>query len=307
MNNENQFAALAERHSHAIEVYRKIYAAEHPAPQRKIYAANNTWERIALTLLVAAAVVVSASHTVPVFVKGTGDVVGIAAFIMMELGLVFLKYKATHESFEKHPDKPHDVSEVTHNTVKLTFVILLVANVYYTLGSVGLSHSVIDLLAAFAIGISAPTLAYVCGGVLAVETVKTQLRQRALDREYTQEMADYNDSFLKWWQARRTKVVNMTVEKDAPSLSNGISNGIPLENAPPPSLPSASTLNHRKAPDAMKRVREYFAETPTAHSEDPLKIAAQLGVGKSTVYNYLKADKARASNGNGAHGSEAKE
>lgn len=57
------------------------------------------------------------------------------------------------------------------------------------------------------------------------------------------------------------------------------------------SIPRQSTLGHTKQPDATEKVKAYLLEFPEAINMKPLELASMLGVGKSTVYNVIKAMK----------------
>lgn len=67
------------------------------------------------------------------------------------------------------------------------------------------------------------------------------------------------------------------------------SNGIPSEiRVEVPQLPAKSTLGHSKAPDAKKKVTEYYEANPDALELNPRDVAKILEVGKSTVYAVRK-------------------
>src|SRR3990167_469017 len=77
-------------------------------------------------------------------------------------------------------------------------------------------------------------------------------------------------------------------EKES-NRSKRASNGNPSEiRVEVPALPAKSTLGHSKAPDATRRVREYYEDNPDALEENPKQVAKRLEVGKSTVYAIRK-------------------
>lgn len=283
----DQFEDRMQRELQIMGQYRTYYEARNPIPERQFYATDNRLIYVALTALVIASVIVSAYHTVPIFVGSELNlitvIVGLAVFTMVELGIVSLTYINIKKAYEMNAGKHADVLKWLRGGLGLVFVVGIGANVYSTTRDAGFTSPVVDLLIRIIVGLSAPVTAFVCGEVLAMTGVDGQAKQRELDREYAVKMIEYQDEFLKAWDARKNKWVGaVSVSKD-PSISvPNVSNGNSIGNA---ALPASTTLGHKKAPDASERVRKYYAENPEALELSPIEVSQLLGIGKSTVYN----------------------
>ncbi len=276
-----------QRELEIMQQYRVYYEARNPMPVREVYAADNRLIYIALTALVIASVIVSAYHTIPIFVGEDLTIitfiVGLAVFTMVELGIVSLTYINIKKAYELNANKHADVLKWLRAGLGLVFIVGVGANVYSTTRDAGFTAPVIDLAIRIVVGLSAPVTAFVCGEVLAMTGVDGQAKQRLLDTEHAVKLVEYQEEFLKAWDARKSKwvgAVRVSIEPQH-SIPN-VSNGIPLESH---ALPSASTIGHKKAPDAAERVRKYYLEHPEALELSPLDVSQVLGVGKSTVYN----------------------
>lgn len=276
-----------QRELEIMQQYRVYYEARNPLPAREVYAADNRLIYVALTALVIASVIVSAYHTIPIFVGEELTIitfiVGLAVFTMVELGIVSLTYINIKKAYELNANKHADVLKWLRAGLGLVFIVGIGANVYSTTRDAGFTAPVIDLAIRIIVGLSAPVTAFVCGEVLAMTGVDGQAKQRELDTAYTVKLVEYQEEFLKAWDARKSKWVGTVRVSNEPQHSiPSVSNGIPLENRV---LPSASTIGHKKAPDAAERVRKYYSENPEALELSPLEVSQLLGVGKSTVYN----------------------
>lgn len=282
-----QFDDRMERELRVMQQYRVYYEARNPLPKRQVYVSNNRLIYAVVSALVIASVIVSAYHTIPIFVGEELTVitfiVGLAVFTMVELAVVSLTYINIKKSYELNPQKHRDVLKWLRAGLGLVFAVAVGANVYSTTRAVGFISGEVDLAISILVGLSAPVMAFVSGEVLAMTTVDGQHQQRQMDNDFDVKMVEYQDAFLKAWDARKNKMVGaVTVSKDAsnsiPNLSIGNSIGTPA-------LPSNSTVGHRKAPDAAERVRKYYTENPEALELSPLEVSQLLGIGKSTVYN----------------------
>lgn len=282
-----QFEDRMQRELQVMQQYRTYYEARNPLPERQVFTADNRLIYVVLTMMVIASVIVSAYHTIPIFVGNELTIitfiVGLAVFTMVELGIVSFTYINIKKSYELNPQKHGDVLKWLRVGLGLVFVVGVGANVYSTTKEAGFTSPAVDLIIRVIVGLSAPVTAFVSGEVLAMTTVDGQFKQRELDRAYDVKMVEYQDEFLKAWDARKNKWVgSIIVSKEAQNSIPSPSNGIPLENR---ALPSASTVGHTKAPDASERVRKYYEENPQALELSPLEVSRILGIGKSTVYN----------------------
>jgi hypothetical protein len=279
-----QFDELAVRHNAAMAAFKTMHEARHPLPVKEQISRDvvSLIIVIALTIVMVAAVIVSSSRTIDEF---GGGAIGITAFVMVEGGIMAYAFFRARRNASK-TRLQNTVRWATAGLI-LTFIVGLGANTDASLKHQGVElptwiNTAIHLLVA----ISAPTLAFISSDVLAIELMATDIKRREAEENYRIALEQWWEGFTRSWSAQQGRW-GVRVEIESPKLSNGI----PLESSG--MLPAKSSLGHKKAPDATKRVADFFAANPEAVNGNPLEIAAHLEVGKSTVYNYLKAKKGK--------------
>jgi hypothetical protein len=279
-----QFDELAVRHNAAMAAFKTMHEARHPLPVKEQISRDvvSLIIVVALTIVMVAAVIVSSSRTIDEF---GGGAIGITAFIMVEGGIMAYAFFRARRNASK-TRLQNTIRWATAGLI-LTFIVGLGANTDASLKHQGVElptwiNTAIHLLVA----ISAPTLAFISSDVLAIELMATDIKRREAEENYRIALEQWWEGFTRSWSAQQGRW-GVRVEIENPNLSNGI----PLESSG--MLPAKSSLGHKKAPDATKRVADFFAANPEAINGNPLEIAAHLEVGKSTVYNYLKAKKGK--------------
>lgn len=271
---------FAEQHNAAYAAFTAIYQQKNPPPLKVDTKKENWVEVIILGVLVAASVIVSGSRTIAEF---GGDFVGIAGFVMLELGVVAYAYIRTSKYYDKA--RHSSVKDLLTRGMWLAFTVAIVANVHATFKANGIEFAPVNIVIFLFLAIGAPTLALIAGDTLAMLVVTDKFRQRDSDKAYDEAVKIYLEEMNALWKREQAKWgVKITVEhSNVPMISvPTASNGIPLEIR---ALPAASSIGHTKAPDAAARVREYYTENPDALEISPLEISKLLGIGKSTVYN----------------------
>lgn len=290
MSESNQYTDLAQRQVDAMEGYRIMFEARHPKPERQLFAEDNRLVRGTLAVIIIAAVIVSASHTVPLFIQGTGVMVAIAAFIMAECGLVLFEYILSREYVLKHPENAS--SEKWIRAARgLGFMLLLIANVYYVMKTHGFQHEIFDFVVVIFIGVTAPVFILVCGQALALESVKAQIEQRKLDVEYAAQLLRWNDDFLKWWDARKNKLVQpVNVEREKANSLNSVNEQAAFPVHSVNSLNSAAN-GYSKNMNSRQVIEQFFVAHPE-RLQDKLDalikdIEAESGakVGRTSIHN----------------------
>jgi hypothetical protein len=170
--------------------------------------------------------------------------------------------------------------------------VAVAANVHATLGQAGVPlPEGINALILLLLGISAPTLAVISGDILAVEFLKAANRKARIERDYAEAYAQWTDGLNRAWASQQARWgVRVEIKSEplsVPDVSNGLSNGqYGMEQQR--ILPAASSIGHKKQPNASELVRRYFMDNPEALSVDGRELAQLLGVGKSTVYAVAK-------------------
>lgn len=274
MSEQNQYLEVAQKHTDAMTAWRMIYEKQFPPPERGIIEVNNRIQIGTLLLVVTAAIIVSASHTIPVFMRGTGAITGIAAFVMLEFGLVALTYQRTREKALRNGTDETSFKWVTW-AIGLTLFILLVGNIYYTAGEYGFRHQIADVFVVFCIGVSAPALAFVSGEALALESVKVQMVQREMDARYAAEMMAYNAAFVASWDARRQKKWGASVEVQRESEPVQLVQSVNF---------TEKTTKQRISPKTEKAL-QWLMEHPEHIKTPSRELVELIGVSHATIFN----------------------
>ncbi len=277
----------ADKHNAAYDSFRRTYEKENPIPVKPGVERDSWFVLLALVMIVGASVIVSGSRTVEEF---GGGVIGAAAFAMLEIGIVTYAFFRTKTGMDK--ERVADVRKMAQRGLALAFVVAVAANIHDVLRSNDTIvsenvNTIINLLVA----ISAPTLAFISGDVMALELLRNRQRQREVDDRHQANMIVWNDGSAEAWKRQRTNWgVKIQVENrpmEIPALSNGISSGSPLETT----IPAETTLGHRKEPDATRKAWEHLTANAgvylTWKKSDLVKQVQSIGVGKSTAYKVV--------------------
>lgn len=277
---------VQDRIAAAYGAFEGVYRMQHPEPAKPSDAKRDYATLVSLTVIVLAALIVSGSRTIDEFSKQGGNVVGTSAFFMLEITSLVLAYiRAKRGAFKNRREGTRLVSLGMY----IAFTVMIVANLDATLRAGGVVVSeYVNLFILVAVALSAPTLVLICGDVLGIEFAKQQAEQHQIDDAHAAALVEWRESMLRSWEAQKGRWgATVKIESEAvpavSTLSNGTSNGNPDQQA----LPAASTLGHKKVPNASKIAREYFQANPDLLADDTLnlvELAQTLGIGKSTVY-----------------------
>lgn len=286
MNNQlDQYDEIAMRHRAAYAAFSSIYDDKFPPPQPTPVEKDSLFVPIALVIMIVASVIVSGSRTI---IEFGGGIVGAMAFVMLEGAIVAYAFYRTRRNFSEN--RMEGVRKLANFGLALAFTVAVGANIHAVLRESGIKLAEgINTAILIMVGISAPTLAFISGDIMAVETMANTVKSRKAKQQDAENLRLHQDNKNATWLREKSNW-GMKIKIETPDYSNHLSNGIPLESNG--MLPSKSTLGHTKKPDATKRVQDYLAENPDAIHQNPLEIAAYLEVGKSTVYNALKTYKA---------------
>lgn len=280
MDQIQQYDEFAIKHRAAYAAFSSIYEDKNPPPQPTPVETDSLFVPIALVVMILASVLVSGSRTITEF---GGGLVGFMAFLMLEGAIVAYAFYRTRRNFTE--SRLETVRRMANFGLSLAFTVAVAANIHSVLKEKGVQVAdSVNTIILVMVGVSAPTLAFISGDIMAVESKANGVKTRAAKQADAEKLQRWQEGKNAAW-AREKSQWGVKVQVGVPALSNGI----PLESSGNP--PAKSSLGHTKAPDAMKRVEAYFLENPDASNGNPVEIAALLGVGKSTVYNYLKARK----------------
>lgn len=281
---------FAEQHNAAYAAFTAIYQQKNPPPIKTDAKKENWFEVIILGVLVAASVIVSGSRTIAEF---GGDFVGIAGFVMLELGVVAYAYIRTSKYYDKA--RHSSVKDLLTRGMWLAFTVAIVANVHATFKANGIEFAPVNIVIFLFLAIGAPTLALIAGDTLAMLVVTDKFRQRDSDKAYDEAVKIYLEEMNALWKREQAKWgVTIKVEhSNSVSITRDMSIVHP-SNRPMdmsigqnerPALPAASTLGHTKVSNASELARVYFGEHPEALDMPARELVDVIGVGKSTINN----------------------
>lgn len=258
--------------------YKSMYETTNPPPRQTVIQRENIFVPVALCIMIIASVLVSGSRTV---IEFGGGVVGVSAFVMLEGAIVTYAFFRTRLNFDD--SRMESVRKLANRGLGLSFTVAVAANVHSVIRGAGIeTPSAVTVTILILVAISAPTLAFISGDIMALELMRNSYRARKLDEAYKIELDLWTETLKQSWDRNKNKMLG----KFDPIEVQRIPMEIPMESNGMQA--SKSTLGHTKKPDARKRVIEYLTEHPEAFQSNPLEIAAHLEVGKSTVYAVLK-------------------
>ena len=274
----SRFDQMALYHNAGHAAFKSMYETRYPAPQRPTLQRESIFVPVALCIMIIASVLVSGSRTVLEF---GGGIVGVSAFVMLEGAIVTYAFFRTRLNFDD--SRMESVRRLANRGLGLSFTVAVAANVHSVIRGAGIeTPPVVTITILILVAISAPTLAFISGDIMALELMRNSYKARKLDETYQAALELWMNDLNAAWGREKSKNA-YRIEFEPVQI---ISNGIPLESSG--NLPAKSTLGHTKKPDATKRVKDYLAENPKALQQNPLEVAAFLEVGKSTVYAVFK-------------------
>lgn len=304
------YQSIASQVNSAFKAYRDTYAETNPAPDlQKIarkYATNNKTMYQLLGLLVVASMVVSGSHTVPVFADSlpTGTpaflklLVSVAAFIAIEVAILVYAYQRVEKAHADNPDMSKDVQRLMGYGLILAIAVALGANVYSVLkphmtgGGLKQIWDMVSIVVAVLVGISAPVLAFIAGELFGLMNVQARERKVFILKEYENAIEAWESELRDAWARDRAKWgAKVSVERPASvSLS---------DTSVRPSLSATDTadgqpdkhgygVGYVRTSDATQRVIDYLNANADAGQMTVRQLADAVGVGKTTAAAVLK-------------------
>lgn len=217
----------AQRIQAAYLAFRQLYEVQHAIPKEPNYPAmpnadakpesGSFWgiKQTGMVLGLIGSVIVSASHTIPVFLglKTVSEinllsfefVVGLAIFVMIEMSVIVFAYSATES--EGNTDTAHRVRSFTRGGMWFIVTIAILANVYYVLaaninipndGFFALSWELIRVGIFLLIGTSAPVIAFMTGDIIAIDVLK----HRAKVKRDIQAWQEKLESDMNQWEGK---------------------------------------------------------------------------------------------------------
>lgn len=293
---------LAQRRNAAYVAFKAMYELQNPPPSEPPPAQLSRVDVIVIGALLVGSAIVSASRTIAEYSNGKLDLgyllVGFAGFVMLEMAGVAYAYYRTKLNYNSA--RHESVLKWVERGLALALVTAILANLHQSLKQHGIDIGLLNVINAALSGYAPPVLAFIAGDVLGSMAVKMMQDQKQARTKYDGEVTVWREGLNRAFAAYAPKLnAQIRIEPSAiPDLSNGISNGIPLETGTAEaskSLPSESTLGHRKQPNARSLAEEWFDQyLGDLNAIDAKAICTELGIGKSTFYAVLSERKARA-------------
>lgn len=275
-----------------FDEFREQFIRMHPggAPRAPEGVKAGRWLRLGIAAMFVCSAGISGVHTVPTIyttIEGAHvaewvrQIVSAGSFVAVELGILIMGYDRDARTWSNRL------------MMGLGLAVAITANVVSISRAIS-TQSLPDLVVALILGVFAPLMALLSGEKFRSQREEVEKENERQREAYKAELVAWDGRIVRGWEKYQSSLSRP---------SKAIPMEIPLENERRNSIPSESTLGHRKAPDASERVESYLSEHPEALHLDGLELARVVGVGKSTAYAVLKEwkQKAPATNGNGNH------
>lgn len=287
-----------ERYEKAWQAFNQLYVLERPQPAAPKWHQGLPWLMIPFGIIALFSIALSSLRTAPVFQQIALPLVGptfalveaVLAVVVIEVSVVIMRYVHVLQQAEDGKLNHDELRSWMLRGFLLAFIVALLANLYASVRHqpvIAEVAPVVDLIMSIAVGASAPFLAFIAGDILASLYLRSDRRRAELRARFDTALQEWQDARERSWNARKGDYgLRLKVE----SLSAPVPNPVPTFPMEVPleterkTLPSASTLGHSKKPNARQITEQYFDAHPDALQQNPLEIAARLGVGKSTVY-----------------------
>lgn len=314
---ENTYQSVASERVDQAVASKRVFDQLYPPPiPPKVDDSDSKQTKRYLWILYVAAVIFSAVHTIPGLLEKVPEMVlfgsftlkhlaGGAAFVAYEVGLVNIPYIIFRYLVDNAEGvkKARDIMRRSlWATLGLIVVVLIMLNIYTTLGTAENSNSentvnenaVLASLETSAtpggeinimwsiVAVSPVFIAVVSGMGLALIKSTQQAKMQAAQVVYDSAVKDHNKEFRQWdsTQQRHKKGAYST-------LSNGQDSGRTMDTIL--SMSSRNNgRNYNKRTDAWTTVWTHLENNPDDVKSNVRELAERLKVGKSTVSNVQR-------------------
>lgn len=268
--NLSQYDELAARHNAAYAAFKAIFETRTPPPLRPVVLRDSLFIPVALCIMIIASVLVSGSRTVLEF---GGGAVGVSAFVMLEGAIVTYAFFRTRINFDD--SRMEQVRTLANRGLVLSFAVAVAANVHSVIKGAGIeTPAIVTIAILILVAISAPTLAFISGDIMALELMRNSYKARKAEAEYSAAYGQWaTDLNTAWTREKSRWGVKVEVEA-APALSNGV-NPVKSSNL----LENTRFVPSRKLQLAL----DYFDIHPEHLGEESRKLVEIIGVSHTTI------------------------
>lgn len=279
-----QFDELAARHNAAFVAFRSIHELKHPPPEMPEVERDSIFIPLALVVMIVASVLVSGSRTIFEF---GGGLVGVAAFVMLEGAIVAYAFYRTRRSFNEN--RLESVRKLANFGLGLAFAVAVGANVHAVLRESRVQLAGwINTAILISVGISAPTLAFISGDIMAVETMANTTKSRKAKAEYQKEVAAWAEGLNTAWSREKSKWgVRIEVERPADRQTDkrllSDASVLSVSEQTDSGQTNRSGFGHNRTADGQSKVIEYLMLNPDHAKLPSRELAKLIGVGHDTA------------------------
>lgn len=301
-NNEiqNIYDDAQTRIEAAYKAFRAGYEVMKPPPvmtevSRSFFGAK----QVGMLMALIGSVIVSASHTVPVFlgissiteinIASAEFIIAVAVFVMIEMAVVTFAYSATES--EANAEAAHHVKRLTRGGMWFIVTIMILGNVYYVLssnvdipteGALAGIWSFTRVTIFLLIGTSAPVIAFMTGDILAIDVIKHRAKSKRAEQEHLAAYAEWAEGLQASWNAQKRRWggnVDIQVSKPEPVYLSSVQTDTRQ-------TPSGSGFN--RVSSATDKALEWLIANPEQQDKSVRELAEIIGVGKDSVAKAKK-------------------
>ena len=264
----SRFDQIAMYHNAGHAAFKSMYETRYPSPQPVIMQRESVFVPVALCIMIIASVLVSGSRTV---IEFGGGIVGVSAFVMLEGAIVTYAFFRTRLNFDD--SRMESVRKLANRGLGLSFTVAVAANVHSVIRGAGIqTPPAITIIILILVAISAPTLAFISGDIMALELMRNSYKARKLEAEYITKLAEWNEGLNSSWNREKSKdMYRVDVEAVQIETVNSVNS-------------SLLQANTRFTPSRkLQQALDYFDIHPEDLSTESRKLQETIGVSHTTI------------------------
>lgn len=234
---------------------------------------------VGLVVMVLASVIVSGSRTIVEFggnlIGPVGLVVGVAAFVMLEVTIVAYAFFITRRTQKRNERRE---TRLAHIGLWTAMFVTVVANLHATLKGNGVHmEQAVDIFILLVVAVSAPILAFTSGHLLGSEAVALADRKQKAVAAFDEAMIEWNAGLLRSWHVQKRQMnvrVDFAPPEPPPALSTPVNDT---------SVTGVDTLT-----PAQQMIWDRLVDDPSLTSLTVRALADKVGSNRQTVSDVLK-------------------
>jgi hypothetical protein len=271
MNQLAQYDEMALRYNTAYAAFKSIYETKNIAPINETVERESVFVPVALMVMIIASVIVSGSRTVLEF---GGGLVGLSAFVMLEGAIVAYAFVRTRINFSD--ERMDGVRTLANRGLALASIVAVAANVHSVIKGAGVvTPEAVTVIILILVAISAPTLAFISGDIMALETMRNSYRKRKAEVAYSQAVKDWNNGLDTAW-AREKKSWGVKVDFDNMQQ-------IQATVTPVPDVTLQDLHTAKKESPALKKALAWFELNPDQIDATSRSLVESIGVSHMSI------------------------